>query len=159
MKTKLLDLVQFTMRSWLIKEVFRFEGNTVLGEGVANTILKNTGRNRQHRWKYCAQQWIYKYDPENTGSNRRRSWKYCARRRRLFVIFTLGTRSIVVHLQGRDAFFVKLTYRASKCSFVATTGSFRKNGKSKTVFMGTKFHEKLIFSAFLSRELATNLRC
>ena len=42
MKTKLLDLVQFTMRSWLIKEVFRFEGNTVLGEGVANTILKNT---------------------------------------------------------------------------------------------------------------------
>ena len=109
MKTKLLDLVQFTMRSWLIKEVFRFEGNTVLGEGVANTILKNTGRNRQHRWKYCAQQWIYKYDPENTGSNRRRSWKYCARRRRLLVIFTLGTRSIVVHLQGRDAFFVKLT--------------------------------------------------
>ena len=44
MKTKLLlDLVQFIMRSWLIKEVFRFEGNTVLGEGVANTILKNTG--------------------------------------------------------------------------------------------------------------------
>ena len=39
-----------------------------------------------------------------------------------------------------------------------TTGSFRKNGKSKTVFMGTKFHEKLIFSAFFSRELATNLR-
>ena len=38
------------------------------------------------------------------------------------------------------------------------TGSFRKKGKSKTVFMGTKFHEKLIFSAFLSRELATNLR-
>ena len=38
------------------------------------------------------------------------------------------------------------------------TGSFRKNGKSKTVFMGTKFHEKLIFSAFFSRELATNLR-
>ena len=79
MKTKLLDLVQFSMRSWLIKEVFRFEGNTVLGEGVANTILKNTGRNKQHRWKYCAQQWIYKYDPENTGSNRRRGWKYCAR--------------------------------------------------------------------------------
>ena len=26
-----------------------------------------------------------------------------------------------------------------------TTGSFRKNGKSKTIFMGTKFHEKLIF--------------
>ena len=39
-----------------------------------------------------------------------------------------------------------------------TTGSFRKNGKSKTIFMGTKFHEKLIFSAFFSRELATNLR-
>ena len=39
-----------------------------------------------------------------------------------------------------------------------TTGSFRKNGKSKTVFMGTKFHEKLIFSAFFSRELATNIR-
>ena len=38
------------------------------------------------------------------------------------------------------------------------TGSFRKNGKSKTVFMGTKFHEKLTFSAFFSRELATNLR-
>ena len=38
------------------------------------------------------------------------------------------------------------------------TGSFRKNGKSKTVFMCTKFHEKLIFSAFFSRELATNLR-
>ena len=38
------------------------------------------------------------------------------------------------------------------------TGSFRMNGKSKTVFMGTKFHEKLIFSAFFSRELATNLR-
>ena len=38
------------------------------------------------------------------------------------------------------------------------TGSFRKNGKSKTLFMGTKFHEKLIFSAFFSRELATNLR-
>ena len=38
------------------------------------------------------------------------------------------------------------------------TGSFRKKGKSKTVFMGTKFHEKLIFSAFFSRELATNLR-
>ena len=38
------------------------------------------------------------------------------------------------------------------------TGSFRKNGKSKTVFMGIKFHEKLIFSAFFSRELATNLR-
>ena len=40
----------------------------------------------------------------------------------------------------------------------SNTGSFRKNGKSKTVFMGTKFHEKLIFSAFFSRELATNLR-
>ena len=40
----------------------------------------------------------------------------------------------------------------------AHTGSFRKNGKNKTVFMGTKFHEKLIFSAFFSRELATNLR-
>ena len=39
-----------------------------------------------------------------------------------------------------------------------TTGSFRKNGKSKTVFMSTKFHKKLIFSAFFSRELATNLR-
>ena len=38
------------------------------------------------------------------------------------------------------------------------TGSFRKNGKSKTVFMSTKFHKKLIFSAFFSRELATNLR-
>ena len=38
------------------------------------------------------------------------------------------------------------------------TGSFRKNGKSKMVFMGTKFHEKLIFSAFFSLELATNLR-
>ena len=38
------------------------------------------------------------------------------------------------------------------------TGSFKKNGKSKMVFMGTKFHEKLIFSAFFSRELATNLR-
>ena len=37
------------------------------------------------------------------------------------------------------------------------TGSFRKNGKSKMVFMGTKFHEKMIFSAFFSRELATNL--
>ena len=36
----------------------------------------------------------------------------------------------------------------------AHTGSFRKNGKSKTVFMSTKFHKKLIFSAFL----ATNLR-
>ena len=43
-------------------------------------------------------------------------------------------------------------------SWGSTTGSFRKNGKSKTVFMGTKFHEKLIFSAFFSRELATNLR-
>ena len=42
--------------------------------------------------------------------------------------------------------------------FPWNTGSFRKNGKSKTVFMGTKFHEKLIFSAFFSRELATNLR-
>ena len=39
-----------------------------------------------------------------------------------------------------------------------STGSLRKNGKSKTVFMGTKFHEKLTFSAFFSRELATNLR-
>ena len=38
------------------------------------------------------------------------------------------------------------------------TGSFRKKGKSKTFFLGTKFHEKLIFSAFFSRELATNLR-
>ena len=38
------------------------------------------------------------------------------------------------------------------------TGSFRKNGKSKTVFIGIKFHEKLIFSAFFSLELATNLR-
>ena len=38
------------------------------------------------------------------------------------------------------------------------TGSFRKNDKSKTLFMDTKFHEKLIFSAFFSRELATNLR-
>ena len=43
MKTKLLDLAQFTTRSWLIKEVFRFEGNNLPGEGVANTILKNTG--------------------------------------------------------------------------------------------------------------------
>ena len=42
----------------------------------------------------------------------------------------------------------------SHCNY---TGSFRKNGKSKTIFMGTKFHEKLIFSAFFSRELATNL--
>ena len=41
---------------------------------------------------------------------------------------------------------------------VQSTGSFRKNGKSKSVFMGTKFHEKLIFSAFFNRELATNLR-
>ena len=39
-----------------------------------------------------------------------------------------------------------------------STGSFRKNGKNKTVFMGAKFTEKLIFSAFFSRELATNLR-
>ena len=39
-----------------------------------------------------------------------------------------------------------------------TTGSFRKNGKRKTVFVGTKFHKNLIFSAFFSRELATNLR-
>ena len=38
------------------------------------------------------------------------------------------------------------------------TGSFRKNGKSKTVFMGTKFDKNLIFSAFFSRELATSLR-
>ena len=42
--------------------------------------------------------------------------------------------------------------------FLPHTGSFRKKGKSKTVFLGTKFHEKLIFSAFFSRELATNLR-
>ena len=41
---------------------------------------------------------------------------------------------------------------------IQCTGSFRKNGKSKTVFMDTKFHKKLIFSAFFSRELATNLR-
>ena len=38
------------------------------------------------------------------------------------------------------------------------TGSFRKNGKSKTVF-STKFHKNLIFSAFFSQELATNLCC
>ena len=31
------------------------------------------------------------------------------------------------------------------------TGSFRKNGKSKTFFTGTKFREKFIFSAFFSR--------
>ena len=31
------------------------------------------------------------------------------------------------------------------------TGSFRKNGKSKTFFTGTKFQEKFIFSAFFSR--------
>ena len=43
-------------------------------------------------------------------------------------------------------------------TMLVSTGSFKKNGKSKTVFMGTKFHEKLIFSAFFSRELATNLR-
>ena len=42
--------------------------------------------------------------------------------------------------------------------FEGYTGSFRKNGKSKTFFVGIKFHEKLIFSAFFSRELATNLR-
>ena len=40
---------------------------------------------------------------------------------------------------------------------LSNTGSFRENGKSKKVFMGTKFHEKLIFSAFFSRELVTNL--
>ena len=39
-----------------------------------------------------------------------------------------------------------------------STGSFRKNGKRKTFFEGIKFHEKLIFSAFFSRELAKNLR-
>ena len=42
--------------------------------------------------------------------------------------------------------------------FCPYTGSFRKNGKRKTGFMGTKFQEKLNFSAFFSRELATNLR-
>ena len=41
--------------------------------------------------------------------------------------------------------------------FDKNTESFRKNGKSKTVFMGTKFHEELIFSAFFGRKLATNL--
>ena len=33
------------------------------------------------------------------------------------------------------------------------TGSFRKNGKSKTVFVGKKFQGNSIFSAFFSREL------
>ena len=42
--------------------------------------------------------------------------------------------------------------------FCPYTGSFRKNGKRKMGFMGTKFHEKLNFSAFFSREYATNLR-
>ena len=52
------------------------------------------------------------------------------------------------------------TFPFSKWVFQSLcTGSFRKNGKSKTVFMGIKFQEKLIFSAFFSRELATNLRC
>ena len=49
----------------------------------------------------------------------------------------------------------RVVHVLSHCPY---TGSFRKSGKSKTVFMGTKFHEKLIFSAFFSRELATNLR-
>ena len=39
----------------------------------------------------------------------------------------------------------------SSDNYSAGTGSFRKNGKSKTFFTGTKFHEKFIFSAFFSR--------
>ena len=39
--------------------------------------------------------------------------------------------------------------------FCPYTGPFRKNGKSKMDFMGTKFHEKLNFSAVFSQELAT----
>ena len=35
---------------------------------------------------------------------------------------------------------------------------FQIEWQNKTVFMGTKFHKKLIFSAFFSQELATNLR-
>ena len=61
-------------------------------------------------------------------------------------------RIIVVHLDGFGQ------PSGSQILGFATTGSFRKNGKRKTVFMGTKFHEKLIFSAFFSPELATNLR-
>ena len=34
-----------------------------------------------------------------------------------------------------------------------STGSFRKNGKSKNCFMWSKFHEKLIFSAFLAPQV------
>ena len=53
---------------------------------------------------------------------------------------------------------MKISHLKQTNQRLLSTGSFRKNGKSKTVFMSTKFHEKLIFSAFFSRELATNLR-
>ena len=59
------------------------------------------------------------------------------------------------------SFQYSIQYRFIIDNFLAIlhyTGSFRKNGKSKTVFMGIKVHEKLIFSAFFIRELATNLR-
>ena len=62
-----------------------------------------------------------------------------------------------VFFTGWD-FSVLRKWKLCKWWFSITTGSFRKNGKSKTVFVGIKFHEKLIFSAFFSRELATNLR-
>ena len=45
-------------------------------------------------------------------------------------------------------------FRGWKLMFDLThshTGSFRKNGKSKTFFTGTKFREKFIFSAFFCR--------
>ena len=58
------------------------------------------------------------------------------------------------HVVSQHYFMFGLTLKRHKHH----TGSFRKNGKSKTFFMGTKFHEKLIFSAFFSRELVTNLR-
>ena len=55
-------------------------------------------------------------------------------------------------------FFDKIPKKLSLLQRGDSTGSFRKKGKSKTFFLGTKFHEKLIFSAFFSRELVTNLR-
>ena len=47
---------------------------------------------------------------------------------------------------NRDYVLLKLLYFTG--FILCTLQGLRKNGKSKTVFMGTKFHEKLIFSAF-----------
>ena len=95
--------------------------------------------------------------PGPLGQNFQFSKSYCVQRRKFFGVSNF--KKCQLHWVIADKSHEHDTTLGSIFGYgFGHTGSFRKNGKSKTVFMGTKFHEKLIFLAFFSRKLATNSR-